>query len=224
MLRQQQRSEESRAAMESWRQSLYGHGEHGFADDPYWYELHVTGDPRYRAAIEEIVYAAPPLEEGARVADLGAGTGALAERFIEAYPRVQLHLIDRAGQKLRYAQTRLGPDVVLHEQEVELATTAPLGCGGYALIISSLALHAIADWEAHPSEEVYAERHRAIMARVHASLRPGGVFIYVDHLRHGLGVREHLRLLEAVGMLEVDCAWRSGDLAVIGGQRSALGG
>lgn len=205
--------------MESWRQTLYGGGERGFAEDPYWYDLHITADPRYRAAIEEIVYAAPPLAERAPVADLGAGTGALAERFIEAYPQIELHLIDRAGRKLRYAQTRLGPDVILHEQEVDPATASPLGCGGYALIISSLALHAIADWESHPSETAYAERHRALLERVCASLRPGGVFIYADHLRHGLGVREHLSLLEAVGFIEVDCAWRSGDLAVLGGQR-----
>lgn len=202
----------------SWRGSLFPRGERGFADDPYWYDLHVAADPRYGAALEEVVRAAPPPELGARVADLGAGTGALALRFAAAYPHVRLHLIDRSGPKLRLAQSRLG-GAELHEHVVDPTEPARLGRGDYPLIISGLTLHVIAAWDAHPTEQDYAERNRAVMAQVFASLLPGGTFVYADFLRHGLGVREHLGLMEAAGFADVDCAWRSGDLAVIGGQR-----
>ena len=60
--------------MTSWRGAPFPRGERGFADDPYWYDLHVAADPRYGAALQEVVRAAPPVEPGAAVADLGAGT------------------------------------------------------------------------------------------------------------------------------------------------------
>ena len=207
----------------SWRESQFSRGERGFADDPYWYDLHVASDQRYRAALEQVVLAAPPLAAGTLVADLGAGTGALAIRFAAAYPHVRLHLIDRNAAKLHLARAKLGPDVVLHEQTVEPGRPGQLGQGRYVQVISGLTLHVIADWEANPTEAAYAERNRAVMAQVLESLRPGGAFVYADFLRHGLGVREHLGLLEAAGFAEADCAWRSGDLAVMGGQRRVMG-
>src|SRR5205823_11595728 len=101
------------------------------ADDPYWYDLHVASDPRYGLALQEVVMAAPPVPAGGLVADLGAGTGALAARFAGAFPEAALHLIDRNGPKLRLAQSRLGPNAVVHQQTIDPATPARLGCGGY---------------------------------------------------------------------------------------------
>ena len=164
----------------------------------------------------------PPLEAGAIVADLGAGTGALALRYHAAFPSARLHLIDPNGAKLRRARERLGVEVVLHEQTVDPSAPARLGSGEYAAIISGLTLHVIANWDAYPDPASYAERNQAVMAQVLESLRPGGVFVYADFLRHGLGVREHLTLLEAAGFAEVDCAWRSGELGVFGGQRPPI--
>ena len=71
-----------------------------------------------------------------------------------------------------------------------------------------------------PDEADYARRTQALLAQVLASLRPGGAFIYADFIRHGLGVREHLGLLESAGFVEPDCAWRAGDLGVFGGARA----
>jgi SAM-dependent methyltransferase len=206
----------------SWRQGLFPRTERGFADDPYWYDLHVASEPRYQAALEEVVRAAPPLPAGARVADLGAGTGALALCYAAAYPLARLHLIDRDGPKLELAQTKLGQRVTLHQQTVDPGQPGALGCGDYDLVVSGLTLHVIADRGSCSDEREYAARNRALMVRLLGSLRPGGAFVYADFIRHGLGVREHLALLDEAGFAEADCAWRAGDLGVFGGQRPGV--
>jgi SAM-dependent methyltransferase len=205
----------------SWRGSLFPRGERGFADDPYWYDLHVASEPRYGQALQEVVRAAPPQPPGTAVADLGAGTGALAQRYLSAYSLAELHLIDPNRPKLEAARARLGGRVTLYQQAVDPEQPAPIGVGGYRLLISGLTLHVIADWNRQPDEQIYAERNLSVMRQVFASLAVGGVFVYADFTRHGLGVREHLSLMESAGFAEVDCAWRSGDLTVVGGQRQA---
>jgi hypothetical protein len=130
-----------------------------------------------------------------------------------------LHLIDAAEPELRRAALRFSGAVELIEQVVDPEQPVRLGRGEYPLVISGLTLHVIAAWDTHPNEAAYSRRNQSIMTAVHASLRPGGVFIYADFIRHGLGVREHLALLEAAGFEEVDCAWRQDDLAVFGGAR-----
>jgi SAM-dependent methyltransferase len=208
--------------MTSWRGALFPRGERGFADDPYWYDLHVAAEPRYGAALQEVVRAAPPVEPGAAVADLGAGTGALSVRYAQAYPRARLHLIDRSEAKLRRAADKLPGEVLLHEQTLDPEVPATIGSGDYPLIISGLTLHVVAAWDAFPNEADYGRRTQALLAQVLASLRPGGTFIYADFIRHGLGVREHLGLLASAGFVEPDCAWRSGDLGVFGAARPSL--
>lgn len=204
----------------SWRAALFG-GSAGFQDHPYWYDLHIAADPVYAAAVREVVRAAPPPDPGAEVADLGAGTGALMLRFHNAYPLVRPHLIEPHRAKLSLAKGRLElggvTEVVTHQEAIDPQASKVMGSGGYSLIISSLALHVIAG-ERRPPDE-YAERHRGVMRQVLASLAPGGVFVYAEGVWNGLGVREHLGLLEDAGFRSVDCAWRSGQLLVCGGQR-----
>ena len=50
------------------------------------------------------------------------------------------------------------------------------------------------------------------------SLKPGGHCLIGDHIGL-LGLFEHMKLLEAAGFVEVDCAWRERDFFVCGGRK-----
>ena len=62
------------------------------------------------------------------------------------------------------------------------------------------------------------ERYEALFKMVLTSLRPGGHFMIADHVG-ALTLFDHLKLLEAAGFVDVDCAWRERDFFVCGGRR-----
>jgi tRNA (cmo5U34)-methyltransferase len=124
--------------------------------------------PGYDAMLDETVEAIrEQVPASARVLDLGTGTGALAARIANALPRARLVLLDADRAMLEMAAIRLHDD----RDRVELRH------GDFAgelpkvhAAAASLALHHLHD----------AADKRAMYAKIHAALEPGGVLANAD--------------------------------------------
>lgn len=173
------------------------------------------------------------------VLDLGAGTGLLSAAVLAAVPAARVTLLDGDPAMLEQARRRLGevPTVVAD-------LTDPLPEGPFDAVVSSLAIHHLAD-----------DGKRDLFARILRVLRPGGSFVHAEQVagptaaldvryleRHeqqarALGtddeewasylvrrthdrcapLHEQLRWLEEAGFVEVDVAFKHHAFAVYSG-------
>ena len=102
-------------------------------------------------------------EKNPSILDIGAGTGLLSEHVLKNFPNAALTLLDESSEMLSKAQVRLEkykPKVVVQ------AMTDPLPSGKFHAVISSLAIHHLAD-----------EDKKDLFKRIFDILEPGGVFI-----------------------------------------------
>jgi tRNA (cmo5U34)-methyltransferase len=103
-----------------------------------------------------------------RVLDLGAGTGLLSEQVVQTFPQARVELLDGSEPMLREARGRLGAAV----SAVHLADMAgTLPSGPFDAVVSALAIH-----------HLEHQDKRALNARVHGVLRPGGVFVNAEQV------------------------------------------
>lgn len=121
-------------------------------------------DAFYGAAIGALELAGGPLR---RVLDLGAGTGLLARAVARAHPEAQLTLLDGAAGMLDLARAALGDGAGY--LVADFADAPPPG--PWDAVVSSLAIHHLAD-----------DGKRALYARVHEQLAPGGVFVNAEQV------------------------------------------
>jgi len=122
----------------------------------------------FTVAVELIRF---PPEYPLRFTDLGAGTGLFSARVLKAFPNAIATLVDAAPKMLSLARRRLESEsrrVTFVEQRLESFAELPT-CD---VVISSLAIHHLDHSE-----------KRALFARVHSALKPGGEFINVDQVR-----------------------------------------
>ena len=121
-------------------------------------------DRFYDEAVGALGFARRPV--GA-VLDLGAGTGLLARRVLEAHPDARVTLLDGAPAMLDQARAALGDrcDYVVGD----LADPPP--DGPWDAVVSALAIHHLAD-----------AGKRALFARVRETLAPGGVFVNAEQV------------------------------------------
>jgi tRNA (cmo5U34)-methyltransferase len=124
----------------------------------------VPGHEGFYAAALELIPS-----DTQRIVDLGAGSGLFSAMLRASFPAAHLFLIDFSEPMLALARKRLGDDPLLTYTLADY-TTEPLPSGCDA-IVSSLSIHHLED-----------ERKRALLPRVLAALRPGGVFINADHI------------------------------------------
>ena len=97
------------------------------------------------------------------ILDLGAGTGLLSEFIMQKFQFASLNLLDESAEMLSKAQLRLeryNPKIFVQPM------TAPLPIGGFHAVISSLAIHHLAD-----------EEKQGLFRRIFQVLVPGGIFI-----------------------------------------------
>jgi len=108
------------------------------------------------------------------VSDLGAGTGALGAAILDRVPSARVQFLDIDPSMLEVAGAR----VARHGQRAELRRgsfdDALPACDA---VVASLALHHVPD----------LDRKRALYARIHEALRPGGVFLVADATVHEVG-------------------------------------
>ena len=198
---------------------------------------------RYDEMLDELV-SRVRVPAGARILDLGCGTGTLAKRLLDRIPAASMTLLDASSRMLAVAERKLhrfAARVSLVERTFENMPEGP-----FDAVVSTLALH-------HLGTDDEKKRQ---YARILAALAPGGCFWqgesvvnssgedteldelrWVDWLRgqdfsddevEGLLERVHtndrpaplvdqLLWLRDLGFVRVDCTWRYIMYAVFGG-------
>lgn len=124
-------------------------------------------DGFYGMAVDLVAAHPGPVK---RILDLGAGTGLLAGALLQALPAAEVTLLDFSEEMLARARARFagrGGQVAI---QVGDYVHAPLG-GPWDAIVSALSIHHLQDAD-----------KRALYARVHAALRPGGLFVNADNV------------------------------------------
>ncbi len=168
-----------------------------------------------------------------RVLDLGTGDGRLMALVRTARPGTKGLAVDFSPTMLARARDRFADDadvtVVGHDLERPLVSA----WGAFDAVVSSFAIHHCTD-----------ARKRALYGEVFALLRPGGVFLNLEHVasptpelhRHFLhalqidpadddpsnkllDVETQLGWLRAIGFAQVDCHWKWLELALLAAVR-----
>jgi tRNA (cmo5U34)-methyltransferase len=111
-----------------------------------------------------------------RFADLGCGGGALARALLARYPDAHASLVDFSGPMLAAAKADLqdrvpAPAFVTADLASSQWIDALDGNEPFDVIVSGYAIHHLAD-----------ERKRALYAEIFARLKPGGMFMNVEHV------------------------------------------
>lgn len=153
-------------------------------------------DAFYGAALDRIDAWGMPA--GARVLDLGAGTGLLAALVKGRWPDARVELVDVSAAMLAGARARFAGVPGVGFTVADYAA-ADLG-QGLDLVVSALSIHHLDDGA-----------KRGLMRRVHAALRPGGLFVNAEQL---LGPTPELEELYAA-------LWRR-DAAALGATAAEL--
>jgi SAM-dependent methyltransferase len=161
--------------------------------------------PYYDEMLDEVAAAVRMLElEAPLVVDLGIGTGALAERCLEAAPGASLVGIDADPGMLSLARARLKTEDV----ELRVGSFVDVALPACQLIVASFLLHHIAAQVAK----------QALYRRCRDATSPGGALVLADcflpcddqfaeegmrkwhrHLEQFYSAAESTRLLEAWG-------------------------
>jgi SAM-dependent methyltransferase len=136
------------------------------------YERH--WGPVIRPAAEAVLDLIPGLTDGARVLDVGTGTGALAIAALERWPDVRVTGIDPSQEMLDLARAAAGRRLTepAHTR-LDLvqgdAAELPLEAGSFDVVVSSFVLQLL-------------DRRPAAMREARRVLRPGGTFAWVSWL------------------------------------------
>jgi tRNA (cmo5U34)-methyltransferase len=123
-------------------------------------------DRFYGAAIDALELGGEPL---GRVLDLGAGTGLLSGMVAAAHPDAELVLVDGAPAMLDLARERLRGHPRATYVVADLRDALPPGT--FDAVVSALAIHHLPD-----------EDKRALLGRIAAALRPGGVLAWAEQV------------------------------------------
>jgi tRNA (cmo5U34)-methyltransferase len=123
-------------------------------------------DAFYGTAVGALALIARPAGPR-RILDLGAGTGLLARHVLATYPDAELTLLDGAPAMLDQARAALGD----RHSFVVGDLGDPLPGDGYCAAVSALAIHHLDD-----------AGKRALFARVHDAVAPGGLFVNAEQV------------------------------------------
>lgn len=124
----------------------------------------IPGHERFYAAALALIP-----DDARTIVDLGAGSGLFSAMLHARFPRAELQMIDFSRNMLDLAKQRLGAAPNLHYTLADY-TTAELPARADA-VVSALSIH-------HLDDSV----KQAILPRILAALRPGGVFLNADHI------------------------------------------
>lgn len=119
-----------------------------------------------------VLEAAVPKPE--RLLDLGSGDGVLAETVLDRHPGAEAVLVDFSEPMLEEAKKRFsGTDKLVTLVKADFSTPdwVELAEKDFDAVVSGYAIH-------HQTDE----RKRAIYGEVFSLLRPGGVFLNMEHV------------------------------------------
>jgi tRNA (cmo5U34)-methyltransferase len=163
-----------------------------------------------------------------RVLDLGCGDGRLLALVRAAHPTARGVALDFSPPMLAAARRRFESDAMVTVIEHDLDEPLP-DLGVFDAVVSSFAIHHLED-----------ERKRSLAAEVRRLLRPGGVFLNLEHVASPTGAL-HLEFLRLIGVdpanddpsnklvavdtqltwlrdldfIDVDCIWKWRELALL---------
>jgi tRNA (cmo5U34)-methyltransferase len=168
-----------------------------------------------------------------RVLDLGTGDGNTLALVLAARPDAQGVGLDFQEEMLRRARERFADDGRVTIDVYDMDRPLPTGLGAFDVVVSSFAIH-----------HLVPERQRALYGEIHAVLRPGGLFVNVEHVASrsdelhiaflaAIGktpeqddpsnklvpVGSHLQWLDDLGFQGVECYWKWRELAVVAGTK-----
>lgn len=103
------------------------------------------------------------------ILDLGAGSGSMTAFVCRRFPEAQIHLMDFSEPMLDLAKERLGdnPRITYHQADYTTATLPQC----LDAVVSALSIHHLDDGA-----------KRSVFRRIHAALKPGGVFINAEQV------------------------------------------
>ncbi|DBA02165.1 TPA: hypothetical protein N0F65_004800 [Lagenidium giganteum] len=203
----------------------------GFWGNAYWYDYNLERRmPQVKPMVEELVAALPPCD-GKTVVDVCAGSGRVASALLQAYPTALVTLVDSSEERLALARNRIQPLHAMTQYMVARVSPANPSCLGPSVpvdtIVGCLALHVLVEKPQHYAQAgsnmpdtatlPVADQYERLFALMLRSLKPGGHFIFADHVGQ-LGLFHQLQLMAKVGFVDVDCAWRQDEFFVAGGQ------
>jgi tRNA (cmo5U34)-methyltransferase len=168
--------------------------------------------------------------------DLGSGPGTLAGKILAAFPEVNLICLDGSDEMLRQARQRLAPfgdRVSFIESDFGAADWSSGLPRDLGAIVSARAVHNLRKLK--PIEGVYRQ--------IYELLRSGGFFMNIERVNFSTAnlkryyrdlqiktrghaakmdgpapnLMQQFHLLKRAGFKDVDCFWREGNTAVIGG-------
>jgi tRNA (cmo5U34)-methyltransferase len=187
--------------------------------DPDTYLGMIRADVAAYDEFQDAVVDATRALSARAVLELGIGTGETARRILAAHPDAQLVGIDESESMLAVARRELDVDARASRLE------DPLPEGPFDLVVSALAVH-----------HLDGKGKRDLFARVHALLRPGGLFVLGDvvvperpedatiPLSPDFDLPDRLddvvRWLREAGFA-TETVWERADLAVVGAKRPA---
>jgi cyclopropane fatty-acyl-phospholipid synthase-like methyltransferase len=168
-----------------------------------------------------------------RVLDLGTGDGNTLALVLAAHPDATGIGLDFGDEMLRHARERFADDERVEIGHHDLEQSLPTDRGTFDLVVSSFAIH-----------HLLPDRQRALYGEVYERLRPGGMFVNVEHVasrsdamhEQFLGaigktleqddpsnklvpVPDHVAWLDDCGFENVDCFWKWRELALVAGRR-----
>ena len=167
-----------------------------------------------------------------RFLDLGSGGGRLLGLVKAARPNAEAVALDFSPAMLDVLRDAYGADAKTSIIEHDFSSPLP-ALGEFDVVVSSFAIH-----------HLRHERKRSLYAEVFALLKPGGVFLNLEHvasatdrLHEGflaqldltpetedpsnklLDVERQLNWLREIGFLDVDCHWKWRELALLAGTK-----
>jgi tRNA (cmo5U34)-methyltransferase len=129
------------------------------------------GDEQIEVMLRLVRHFVP---EPRSVVDLGCGDGFLARAVLSEFPGAHAMLLDHSEPMLERAHGAMRPFSGRYEvRHGDLAESLPglVGDGPFDLIVSGYAIH-----------HLPTPRKRALYAEVFGLLRPGGLFVNVEHV------------------------------------------
>jgi tRNA (cmo5U34)-methyltransferase len=126
-----------------------------------------------------LLAAVPP---HSKLLELGAGTGSFTTRLVAAHHFDQIVITDGAPAMLDVARTKLqGSDTMLQFEVVDLESTwtDAFVASPYDAVTSTIAIH-------------HVQNKQRLFAQVLRTLRPGGLFIFGDHVDGSTSLTHYL--------------------------------
>jgi ubiquinone/menaquinone biosynthesis C-methylase UbiE len=183
------------------------------------------------------------LDGSAQIMDLGCGPGTLAGKLLGAFPGMRVICLDGSEEMLTQARARLSSDgqrVSFIQGDFAAENWSSAVPRELDAVVSARAVHNLRKLK--PIENVYRE--------VFGLLRPGGVFMNIERVNFSTpalrrfyrklqtatrgraakmdgaapNLAQQFRLLKRAGFKDIDCFWRDGNTAIVGGFKAQAAG